>query len=269
MWLKKYNLNAPTDQHFKTWKTNVIAKFREIEKHNAAFRKGEQTFEREINHLSHLSDDEYKARLIGFDAPKDDYGLLPKVAPDATKDLPDYFNWHDKGVVHKVQDQNACGSCYVFASIGAIEAHACLYNNICEKLSEQEALECSGNGCSAGKDELIYNYTADKNGATYSNYTYKHEVVNQCSTADNRPRVPGTKVKGWQRLPNDAETIRFYLYNNGPMYVIFDLYKNLYDYKRGIYSKVDGPKMGCHCVLLVGYGTENGIDYFIYKNSWE
>ena len=47
------------------------------------------------------------------------------------------------------------------------------------------------------------------------------------------------------------------------MYVIFDIHENFKTYKRGIFSVTQGPPLGCHCVLLVGYGTENGVDYFI------
>ncbi|KAL7014457.1 hypothetical protein ACKWTF_015938 [Chironomus riparius] len=268
IWLKKHGIEVPQNADFNKWKSNVIKQYRKIETHNSDFRKGVALFEREINHFSHMSPEEFKASLIGFDKPKDDYGLLPVVTADATKNLPDYWNWNDKGIVHKVQQQGGCGSCYVFATIGVIEAHACLYNNICEKLSEQEGLECSDTGCNAGKDEYIYTYTQQKSGATYGNYTYEAKQVNTCDAADSRPRVPGTKVTGWQRMPPDAETIRFYLYNNGPMYVIFDIHENFKEYKRGIYSFTEGPALGCHCVLLVGYGTENGVGYWIFKNSW-
>ena len=49
------------------------------------------------------------------------------------------------------------------------------------------------------------------------------------------------------------------------------------NYKSGIYYEplengvplCDIPgKFGGHCVALVGYGSENGQDYYILKNSW-
>ncbi|KAG5667834.1 hypothetical protein PVAND_015803 [Polypedilum vanderplanki] len=268
-WLKRHGIDVPADADFNKWKANVIAKFREHEKHNEKYRKGEELFMRGINHLSHLSNEELKATVLGFSAPTAD-DTLPVVSKDALKDLPDYFNWHDKGIVQPPQDQKQCGSCYIFSTIGAIEAHSCYYNHQCEKLSEQEALECSdGRGCNGGWSQLIYKYTQSKNGATaLKNYGYQAKVVNKCEDAGSRPRVNGTTVVGWKTLPKHADTIKFYLYSNGPMFVGFDVYQNFVDYKSGIYHNISGDKLGGHAVLLIGYGTENGVDYWILKNSW-
>lgn len=267
-YLRKFGLRADESKDFEKWKKNVIDNFKLIEKHNKAFRKGEELFERGVNHLSHLSEEEFKKTLIKYEKPEGEVETLPIVKPEDLKELPEYFNWVDKGVVHDVVNQKHCGSCYVFATIAAIESHTCLYNNICEKLSEQEGMECSIKGCNGGTDSYLYSYTQLKNGATYANYTYQAKVVNDCDAADKRPRVPGTKVKQWRKMPKDAESIRYYLYKNGPMSVVFDIHPNFKDYKTGIYSKTEGPVSGHHYVLLVGYGTEKGVDYFIYKNSW-
>ena len=36
----------------------------------------------------------------------------------------------------------------------------------------------------------------------------------------------------------------------------------------GIYRNIQCPKTTNHAVLIVGYGTEKGQDYWLVKNSW-
>jgi hypothetical protein len=54
--------------------------------------------------------------------------------------------------------QGDCGDCYVMAGIAAIEAHACIYNNVCEKLSEKDAVECIPGKCDGGQFYDAFNY---------------------------------------------------------------------------------------------------------------
>jgi len=83
------------------------------------------------------------------------------------------------------------------------------------------------------------------------------------------------QLKTWHRLPNNATTIAAELAATGPLSVAFDATLVFQFYHRGIIN----PKglFGCsskstpelnHGVLLVGFGEENGKDYWIVKNSW-
>merc|ERR1712061_887520 len=57
---------------------------------------------------------------------------------------------------------------------------------------------------------------------------------------------------------------------NGPIQVAFMVYKSFMSYKSGIYSKHfwEFIPEGGHAVKIVGYGTENGHDYWTVANSW-
>ncbi|EKX38678.1 hypothetical protein GUITHDRAFT_76993, partial [Guillardia theta CCMP2712] len=59
------------------------------------------------------------------------------------------------------------------------------------------------------------------------------------------------------------------LMQNGPGVVVFDVYDDFYSYKSGVYTKsAKAQKVGGHAVVLVGWGRENGVDYWLVQNSW-
>ena len=43
---------------------------------------------------------------------------------------------------------------------------------------------------------------------------------------------------------------------------------SLYYYKSGILGKSCSKNLPNHAVVLVGYGTEKGVDFWRIKNSW-
>merc|ERR1712224_45874 len=60
------------------------------------------------------------------------------------------------------------------------------------------------------------------------------------------------------------------LMTNGPVQVAFTVYKSFMSYKSGVYKKHwwEVIPEGGHAVKLVGWGTEDGNDYWLVANSW-
>jgi len=46
------------------------------------------------------------------------------------------------------------------------------------------------------------------------------------------------------------------------------VFRDFMTYKSGIYVYTSGEPLGGHAVKMIGYGRENGIDYWICANSW-
>jgi len=49
----------------------------------------------------------------------------------------------------------------------------------------------------------------------------------------------------------------------------FEVYHDFFNYKSGVYHHVSGKLLaGGHAVKILGWGQENGTDYWICANSW-
>ncbi|EYB96055.1 hypothetical protein Y032_0154g3016 [Ancylostoma ceylanicum] len=80
-------------------------------------------------------------------------------------------------------------------------------------------------------------------------------------------------------LPNNERSIRQEIYKNGPVVAAFKVYQDFSYYKGGIYVCTNtkalspfqhkwGMQTGAHAVKVVGWGRENGTDYWLIANSW-
>jgi C1A family cysteine protease len=68
-------------------------------------------------------------------------------------------------------------------------------------------------------------------------------------------------------FPNET-LIKLIVTNVGPVAVALHVSEKFMHYQSGIYNEPNCSKTINHAVLIVGYGTEKGQDYWIVKNSW-
>jgi len=55
---------------------------------------------------------------------------------------------------------------------------------------------------------------------------------------------------------------------NGPVEGAFTVYGDFPSYKSGVYKHVSGDELGGHAIKILGWGVENGEDYWLVANSW-
>lgn len=183
--------------------------------------------------------------------------------------LPESIDWRSKGAVTPVKNQGFCGSCWAFSAVGAMEGQHFLKTKKLVSLSEQNLVDCSpkDTGCHGGNMDNAFEYVIKNNGIdTENGYPYE--------ARDGKCRYVPTKVgatfSNYIHLPfgNEA-TLQEAVATSGPVAVGIDAGNELFhNYKEGIFDPDDCTRNLDHGVLVVGYGTENGKDYWLVKNSW-
>ena len=181
-------------------------------------------------------------------------------------------DWRDMGAVTPVKDQKQCGSCWAFGTTGTIEGQHFLKTKQLVSLSEQNLIDCSGDwgnhGCNGGNPFKAINYTRD-NGGIDTEESYPYEAVeDKCRFS---AKSIGATVTGYVRIPfGDESALIEAITKVGPIAVAIDASDTtFYQYSGGVYYNYWCSTMNLdHAVLVVGYGTHNGQDYWLVKNSW-
>lgn len=184
-------------------------------------------------------------------------------------------DWNKLGYVSPVRFQGTCGSCYAFASASIIESYTAIKNkkpNGIVPLSEQQIVDCStsfgNNGCKGGSLRSTFDYVKGAGGLdSDASYPY-NDKLNSCRF--KKPDV-AAKISSYTQLAMGEDIARDYVGNVGPVAVVIQMCKSLAYYAGGIF---DDPTCGYphlsvnHAALITGYGSENGKDFWIVKNSY-
>ncbi|MBA0693930.1 hypothetical protein Goari_004269 [Gossypium aridum] len=187
--------------------------------------------------------------------------------------LPDSKDWRRVGIVSPVKDQGSCGSCWTFSTTGALEAayHQAFGRGI--SLSEQQLVDCAGAfnnfGCNGGLPSQAFEYIK-YNGGLDTEESYPYTATNGlCKFSSENV---GVKVLDSVNITLGAEDeLKHAVAMVRPVSVAFEVVTSFRFYKSGVYtSKTCGstPMDVNHAVLAVGYGVENGVPYWLIKNSW-
>lgn len=187
--------------------------------------------------------------------------------------LPAEKDWRKEGIVSEVKDQGHCGSCWTFSTTGALEsAYAQAFGkNI--SLSEQQLVDCAGAfnnfGCNGGLPSQAFEYIK-YNGGLETEEAYPYTGQNGlCKFTSENVAV---QVLGSVNITLGAEDeLKHAVAFARPVSVAFEVVDDFRLYKKGVYTSTtcgNTPMDVNHAVLAVGYGIEDGVPYWLIKNSW-
>jgi len=230
---------------------------------------------------------------------------LPEVNHDGVS-APDSFDardqWPKCESLKEIRDQSTCGSCWAFGAAEAMSDRICIASGQTDqtRISTEDLLDCCyscGMGCNGGYPSAAWSYfknTGLVTGGLYDDKTYckpysmapcAHHTTSTkypaCGPSQPTPPCKKTCSDASGRSYNDdkrrgksaysvtgEKNMMAELSTKGPIEVAFSVYEDFLTYKSGVYQHKSGHMLGGHAVKAIGYGSENGVNYWLIVNSW-
>jgi len=247
---------------------------KKIANHNALADMGLKKFRLGVNKFADMTNPEFRRQRNGLrmNLKRERNAEVKSFAEIDVNALPASVDWRNKSIVTPVKDQGQCGSCWAFAAVASLEGQHALKTKKLVSLSEQNLVDCSGpegnDGCEGGLPDNAYQYIIDNQGIdTEKSYPYDAED-DDCRY---KAKTSGATVESYVDVSSeDEEALQKASATIGPISVGIDASSEEFQlYSGGVYDVDDcSTEQLDHGVTVVGYGSDNGQDYWLVKNSW-
>jgi len=251
------------------------ANVKKIEEHNAA-NKG---WTMKMNMFGHLTAEEFSSMYTGLKMPEPDTSVERNVFENnATAPNPTDWDWTDHGAVTPVKNQGSCGSCWSFSTTGSLEGAYFLKNNELVSFSEQNLVSCDtvDSGCNGGLMDNAFNWI-EKNGGLCKEDDYPYNsgagvrgkcTEKKCTIVKNSAPTSIVDVSPQPQVKPATVDAMEAAVSKTPVSVAIEADQSSFQfYSSGVMTSECGTQLD-HGVLVVGYGTDSGTDYWKIKNSW-
>lgn len=289
-WVNNHKIQSINENHlariFNNWVSNDQY-IKEINNKNLSYTLGHNAY-------SGMNLDEF-AEFMGFKyneyfLNKNLRGLksnlesnLELINPNQT--ILESLDWREYGMVNPIQNQESCGSCYSFSATSTLESAVGIKYGFLPKLSEQQIVSCSlkyGNlKCNGGYYNTAWEYVKDNQGLCLEkDYPYTSGKGDGGKCLKSCVPVSESKVKSYVDVEPGSDLTLIQALNVGPVSIAIEADTRAFQlYSGGIFNgyeecnknsnknKDSLPNID-HAVVVVGYGSQNGQDYYILRNSW-
>jgi len=209
-------------------------------------------------------------------------------------------------VINHIRDQSNCGSCWAHGTTEALNDRTCIATggNFQKLLSVADTTgccngtECFSFGCNGGQigtpwgwfrrtgvvtggdfgdNEQCYDYTM----ARCAHHVTDPSLGSCDDIVQSQPVCEGTcfsntsinyaddkhKVSSSYGFKS-TDDIKQDIFTYGTVTSAFTVYEDFLTYQGGVYQHTSGDALGGHAIKTIGWGVENGIEYWLCINSW-
>jgi len=186
--------------------------------------------------------------------------------------LPTSVDWRSKGAVTPVKNQQSCGSCWAFSTVGAMEGAWAIASKQLVSLSEEQLVACSkqNHGCQGGSMELGFQYEEGTQVCTEKSYPYTSGggSVGACQASSCTAGIPKGGISGYKTVASNMNSLMSAVAQQPTSIAVEANLPVFQSYKSGVMTGICGGQLD-HGILCVGYGTESGTDYWLVKTLGE
>eukprot|EP00746_Dinoflagellata_sp_MGD_P004611 gnl/MRDRNA2_/MRDRNA2_108927_c0_seq1.p1 gnl/MRDRNA2_/MRDRNA2_108927_c0~~gnl/MRDRNA2_/MRDRNA2_108927_c0_seq1.p1 ORF type:complete len:686 (+),score=131.23 gnl/MRDRNA2_/MRDRNA2_108927_c0_seq1:293-2059(+) len=196
---------------------------------------------------------------------------------------PDSFDWRNKdgqNFLDSVITQGDCGSCYTISTVRMLSARNKIRQNNpnAASFSISFPLYCSeyNQGCDGGYGFLQSKWSEDvglvPEGCAPYQQSGRCSLASGCDLGAKRYRASNHRYVGGYYGASDEDSIKRELMN-GPVVMSFEPKEDFMYYKGGVYKSGQNQlhqewEQVDHAVLLIGFGQDEGANYWQLQNSW-
>ncbi|CAH8484957.1 unnamed protein product [Schistosoma mattheei] len=257
---------------FTLWKINID----QILLHNLYYDLQLKTYRKSINQYTAINWNDFyqnkKKKLNLLHHQKNRLLLLVKEkyrsinrTNNNHNDLPDMIDWRDNDTVTPVKTQKDCASSWAIASVEALEGQLKRKTGILTPLSSQQLVDCTGDReCVENPVSVAFDYIKEYGVESQEDYPFTGKVGN-CTYSSSKSV---TTLSSYIQVDDNEEELQKAVYNIGPIAVRITMTQEFLTYGSGVLLIDDCQnEEPFESVLLVGYGIENEIPYWLVKFS--